>query len=682
MDNPLLGPLNFSNRYGAIPFDKIKVEHFIPAVKFAIKEAKENLKRIKENNEEPNFQNTIFAIETCTERLDVVLSIYYHLFDAEADKKLRALSKRISALGTKFSNFVCLDKKLFNKVRHIYENRKSLCANNEQARLTESCYKAFKRSGVLLSREQKKKLREINIELSKLHPDFSDNVLNATNDFQLVITDKKQLSGLPPTAIETAAVLAKEKGLKDNAYMFTLHAPSYLPFMMFADNRELRKKMYMARATLAFEKKFDNQKIIRKTIELRYEIAKLKGYNNHAEYVLEERMAKNVKNVYNLLDRLRKLVFPAAKKECKELQNFAKKLHGLNVLRPWDVSYYEEKLRKRKFDFDEEELRPYFKLENVINGVFRIAEKLYGLKFSEINAPVYHNEVKAYNVRDRKGKYLGLFYADLYPRETKGSGAWCNAYITQGYFNGKIRRPHVGIHCNLTKSTPTKPSLLSFDEVLTLFHEFGHALHCLLSECTYRSVAGYNVLWDFVELPSQIMENWLKEKEALDLFAVHFETGEKIPLELIKKIKQAEKFMISWGCLGQLKLGYLDMAWHTTNPSNISDVVAFEKKVLGSMRLLSRAPKMPKTNTSCSFSHIFSGGYGAGYYSYKWAEVLEADAFELFKEKGLFNPEIAESFRKNILSRGDTADPMELYKKFRGREPKIDALLKRYNIIK
>ncbi len=679
MDNPFLGPLNFGNKYGAIPFNRIKTEHFLPAIEFAIEEAKKNLKEIKESKEQPSFQNTIFAIETFSERLSIVSSVYYHLFHAESDKKLRVLAKRISVLRTKFSNSVYLDRKLFNRVEYVYKNRKSLRLNNEQFRLTEGYHKVFKRSGVLLSKEQKRKLREINVEFSKLGPDFSDNVLNATNAFQLVVTDKKQLSGLPPIAIEAAAVLAKEKGFKDNTYIFTLHAPSYLPFMMFADNRKLRKKMYMAQATCAFGEKFDNQEIIKKIIKLRYEIVKLKGYDSYAQYVLEERMAKNIENVYNLLDKLRKSVFPAAKKECKELQDFAKKLHGLDVLCLWDVSYYEEKLKKRKFDFDEEELRPYFKLENVIDGVFRIAEKLYGLKFFEINAPIYHNEVKVYNVRDKKGKYLGLFYTDFHPRETKRDGAWADSYITQGYFNGKVRRPHVGIHCNLTKSTPTKPSLLTFNEVLILFHEFGHALHCLLSECTYKSVAGNNVLWDFAELPSQIMENWLKEKEVLDLFAIHFKTGKKIPSELIEKIKQAEKFMISWSCLKQLKFGYLDMAWHTTNPSNISDVVEFEKKVLKPMRLL---PRISKTSTSCSFSHIFSGGYSAGYYSYKWAEVLEADAFELFKEKGLFNPEIAESFRKNILSRGDTAEPLKLYKKFRGREPKIDALLKRYNIVK
>ena len=684
-NNPFLGPLDFGHGYGAIPFDKIRAEHFIPAIKIAIEEAKEKLKKIKENKEEPNFQNTIFAFETSSERLDIIFSIYDHLFDAEADKKLRALSKRIFAFRAKFCNSIYLNKKLFRKVEHVYNNRESLRLKGEQLRLTEFFYKAFERSGVLMGKEQKKKLRKINIELSKLTPDFANNVLNATNDFQLVIEDKSQLSGLPPTAIEAAADLAKKKGFKESTYVFTLQAPSYYPFMTFADSRELRKKMYLARASRACEGKFDNQKIVKKMAELRYNRAKLLGYKNHADYVLEERMAKNVKNVYTFLDKLRKSVFPAAKREYEELLKFAEKIYGLKVLRPWDLYYYEEKLKKKKFNFDEEELRPYFKLENVVDGIFLIAKKLYGLEFFEINAPVYNEEVGVYKVKDRKGKYLGLFYTDFHPRETKRDGAWASSYIDQGYFNGKVRRPHVGIHCNFTKSTSTKPSLLTFDEVLTFIHEFGHALHCLLSDCAYRSIGGFNVLWDFVELPSQIMENWLREKEALDLFAVHFETGEKIPSELVEKIKQAEKFMAGWSCLRQLKLVYLDMAWHTTHPLNVFDVAEFEKRILKPMKILASIPrnrKMPRTSISCSFSHIFGGGYSAGFYSYKWAEVLDADAFELFKEKGLFNPEVAGSFRKNILSRGNTVDPMELYKRFRGREPKIDALLRRYNIIK
>ncbi len=684
--NPFLGPLNFGNRYGAIPFDKIKAEHFIPAIKIAIEEAKENLKKIKANKEEPNFQNTIFAFETSSDRLGVICSIYSHLFDAEADKKLQALSKRVAALRAKFSNSVYLDRKLFKRVEYVYNNRESLRLKGEKLRLTEFFYKAFKRSGVLLDNEQKNKLRKINVELSKLTPDFSNNVLDATNAFQLVIEDKKQLSGLPPTVIEAAADLAKEEGLKDGTYLFTLQAPSYVPFMTFADNRELRKKMYLARASRAFNDKFDNQGIIKNIVTLRYDRARLLGHKNHADYVLENRMAKNIKNVYLLLNKLRKSAFPAAKKEYAELLKFTKELYGINILRPWDVYYYEEKLKKKKFDFDEEELRPYFKLENVIDGIFLIAKKLYGLKFFKINIPAYHKEVKVYKVQDKKGRYLGLLYTDFHPRETKQDGAWACPYINQGYFDGKIRRPHVGIHCNFTRSTSTKPSLLTFNEVIIFLHEFGHALHCLLSDCTYRSIGGYNTLWDFAELPSQIMENWLGEKEVLDLFAIHFETGEKIPSELVEKIKQAEKFMAGWSCIGQLRLAYLDMAWHVIHPLNIFNVAGFEGKILKPMQVLAPLPKIdkiPKTNFSCSFNHIFGGwGYDAGYYSYKWAEVLDADAFELFKEKGLFNPEVAESFRKNILSRGNTVDPMELYKRFRGREPKIDALLRRYNIIK
>ncbi len=677
--NPLMGPLNFGNRYGAIPFDKIKPEHILPAIKLGMKETAENIEKIKNNKAEPNFENTIFAFETCSDRLDIVPNIFYHLFSVKADSKLRKLSETIPQMITEFFADIYLDKQLFNRVKHVYQKRKSLNLSEEQIQLTRGNYDAFRDHGVLLNGQDKQKLIKISVELAELTTKFEDNILRATDSFQLKITDKRKLSGLPSEELEMAAALAKMNGMKPGTYLFTIRSSSYLAFMKFADNRELRKKMYLARNTQGLRREFNNQKITKRIAELRYQRAKLNEYNNPAEWILKKRMAKNPKNVYDFLDKLRDAVLPEAKKEFKELKDFAKQTDNIN-LRPWDTGYYLHKLQKHKFDFNEREFRPYFKLENVLKGLFTIVKKLYGISFKEMDLPVYDEQVNVYRVGDKNGKYLGLLYTDFYAREGKRGGAWASSYLKQGYFNGKIHRPHAGIHCNFSKSTSKQPSLLNSNEVMSLFHELGHALHNLFSQCRYRSISGTSVAWDFVELPSQLMENWACKKESLDVFARHYKTGKKIPKKLINKLKRVSKFLINWYCLTQLRFAYLDMAWHTVDPAQISNPVEFENKILKTMRLFSsrKKPKEEITNISCQFAHIFSGGYSAGYYSYKWAEVLEADAFELFKQKGLFNRKLAESFRRNILSQGNKRDPMELYKRFRGREPKIDALIRRY----
>lgn len=512
-----------------------------------------------------------------------------------------------------------------------------------------------------------------------MSPKISQNLLKSTNAFELHITDEKDLEGLPEGAKEAAAFAAKKKG-KDGGWLFNLQIPSVLPIYKYAKNRKLREKMNRAYGARAYNDDFDNREILKKIAQLRQERAELLGYKTHAQYVLEERMAETPETVQEFLERVYSVAFPAAKKEIEEIKKLAKETDALEDLQSWDSAYYSERLKKITYDYDEEELRPYFKVENVIDGLFKVARKLYNITFKELkDIPVYHTEVKVYEVDDKDGSHLGLLYMDLFPRETKRNGAWMTNFKTQGLSHGKIRRPHVGIVANLTPSTDKKPSLLELSEVQTLFHEFGHALHGLLSDCTYQTLASPNVYWDFVELPSQIMENWTLEKEALDMFAVNYKTSEKMPDELIQKVKKAQNFNKGMANIRQLSFGFLDMAWHANDPRAIEDVAEFEDKVFEKTRLL---PKVDGTNQSCSFGHIFAGGYSSGYYSYKWAEVLEADSFELFKEKGIFNQDIADSFRKNILAKGNTAHPMELYMKFRGREPDPDAMLKRDGLLK
>lgn len=676
-ENPALS--NFSNPFGAIPFDKIKTEHFLPAIEEGLKIAKANLEVLKSNAQAPSFENTMLGLETLSEKLDLAAEIYFNLLSAEADEKMHELAKEISPKLAEFSNDVALDAVVFAKIKDLHDRKTALGLNPEQLRLLEKSYRSFVRNGALLTAEQKDKLRAIDQELSKLGPQFSENVLKSTYAFELVIKNINDLEGLPESAIDAAKMTAKAKG-QDKAWIFTLEAPSYIAFVTYAKNRQLRERMSFAYATRGMNGELDNRPLLKRIACLRFERALLLGFETHADYVLQERMAESKSKVTHFLDRILKSSRPAAEKDMAEFKKLAHELDGITELRPWDVAYYSEKLKQKKFDLDEEELRPYFKLENVVDGAFELARKLYGLEFKPLsNIPVYHPDVKVFEVRDQKDNSLvGLFYADFFPRKTKKGGAWMTALREQGLFNGELRRPHVGIVCNFTKPTESKPSLLTHDEVRTLFHEFGHALHGLLSECTYRTLAGTNVFWDFVELPSQIMENWTTEKEALDLFAHHYESGEKIPEALTKKIKDSSTFLAASMSLRQLSYALLDMAYHSVDPRGIDDVEAFEEKVLEPARLL---PRVKGTTASPAFSHIFAGGYSAGYYSYKWAEVLDADAFELFKEKGLFNREVAGQFRKHILSRGGTAHPMELYKNFRGREPDPDALLRRDGLI-
>lgn len=675
--NPLLKP--FTNKDQAVPFDLIKVEHYVPAVEEAIKVAKENVAKIKANSAAPDFENTILALESASELADKVAGIYGNLEVAHADEALQALAKEIYPRLTALSSDISLDPEIFARVKAVYDKRESLNLNQEQSRLLEKTYLSFTRNGALLSAADKETLRQIDQELSVLGPKFSENVLKATNSFEMILDKKEDVDGLPEGILEGAAALAESKGHKGK-WAFNLQIPSYLPFMTYATNRGLREKMWTAYSSRAFKGEFDNQANVLKIVELRDKRAKVLGFATHAEFVLAERMAKNPTTVMEFLNKILKASKPAGQKDVAELSEFAKNLDGLTEIKPWDVAYYSEKLKEEKYAFNEEDLRPYFKLENVVEGVFAHAKKLYGLTFKENKSiPVYHPEVKVYEIfEEASGKYMGLFYTDYFPRETKKGGAWMTQFRGQGLIEGEMKRPHVSIVCNFTQPTPTKPSLLTYDEVRTLFHEFGHALHGMLSECTYQSLSGTSVYWDFVELPSQIMENWVGEKEGLDIFARHYETNEPMPADLIEKLKRSQKFQAGYASCRQVQFGLMDMAWHSTDPATIKDVDAFEDKATAETRLF---PKVEGSNSSCSFSHIFAGGYSAGYYSYKWAEVLDADAFEYFKEEGLFNQTVAKKFKDNILSRGGTEHPMDLYKKFRGREPDPNALLRRDGLI-
>ncbi|WP_413295144.1 M3 family metallopeptidase [Bdellovibrio sp. HCB185ZH] len=674
-NNPLLAP--FTAKDQAVPFDQIKVEHYLPALDEAVKSTKANIEKIKNNSATPDFENTIVALETASEMADRIAGIYGNLESAHSDEAFQALAKEIYPKLTALSSDIALDEVIFKKVKAVYDNRANMKLSVEQNRLLEKTYLSFARNGALLSDKDKETLRQIDQEMSVLGPKYSENVLKATNAFEMVLENHKDVAGIPEGILEGAAAAAEAKGKK--GWLFNLQIPSYLPFMTYANNRDLREKMSKAYASRAFGGEFDNQEIVKKIVTLRAKRANLLGFKTHAEFVLAERMAKDPKTVGTFLHKLLDASKAAGQRDVSEVAAFAGQLDAIPELKPWDFGYYSEKLKEEKYAFNEEDLRPYFKLENVVEGVFAHAKQLYGLTFKENkDIPVYHPEVKVYEIYDDKNTYMGLFYTDFFPRETKKGGAWMTQFRGQGLMGGKLVRPHVSIVCNFTKPTPTKPSLLTYDEVRTLFHEFGHALHGMLSDVTYQSLSGPNVYWDFVELPSQIMENWAGEKEGLDLFARHYETNEPMPVELINKLKASQKFQAGYASCRQLQFGMMDMAWHTADPSLIKDVDAFEEQATAETRLF---PKVPGTNSSCSFSHIFAGGYSAGYYSYKWAEVLDADAFEYFKEEGLFSPEVARKFKEFILSKGGTEHPMDLYKKFRGREPDPNALLRRDGLI-
>lgn len=674
-ENPLLA--SFDLPHQAPPFDQIRASHFLPAVKQAIKEARGNIDSIKAAAGEATFENTIVALETASERLGIVCGIYYNQLHCNADDKLEALADEIGPLNANFSSDVAMDADLFARVKSVYDKRDTLGLNVEQQTLLEDTYKGFVRGGALLNDEDKDILREINEQMSTLGPAFNQNVKKSADGFELVINDEKDLAGLPKTAIEAAALAAEEKDMAGK-WLFTLDFPSYVPFVTYADNRALREQMWRAFASRAYKDQYDNCDNILKIVTLRDKRAKLLGYDNHAHFVLERRMAETPQAVNDFLNKMLVTYKPAAEADLQRLKDFADNNNGPDELKPWDVGYFSEKLKQDLFHFSSEDLRPYFQLEKVLDGVFTHFSKLFGLEFREAGAyPVWDEDVKAFEVYDDKNSFVGLFYADFFPRKGKKPGAWKTSYRDQGLYQGKIERPVIAIVCNFTKPTKDTPSLLTFDEVSTLFHEMGHAVHGLLSDVTYASHAGTSVLWDFVELPSQVQENWCYTKETLDLFAEHYETGETIPADLIEKLNKAKNFMIGWGGLRQTGFGLLDMAWHTADPDTITDVPGFEDEAMKDATLFPRL----SGPMSSSFSHIFAGGYAAGYYSYKWAEVLDADTFEFFEETGLYNRDTADKYKVEILSRGGSEHPRILYKRFRGRDADPQALLRREGLL-
>ena len=677
MNNPLLQ--DFNTNYQTAPFSKIKNNHFKPAFEKAIVMAKAEIDTIVSNEAKPTFHNTLEALEFTGAKLDRISSIFFNLNSAETNDEIQKIAQEVSPMLSEFANDIRLNEKLFKKIKSVFNKKDSLDLNSEQKMLLEKNYKAFVRNGANLNDADKGNLREIDKNLSKLSLQFGENVLAETNAFELLITDKKQLAGLPEGTIEAAKILATEKQI--DGWVFNLDYPSYMPFMTYADNRDLREKMSNAFGARAFNKnKYDNQEIVLQIVKLRHERANLLGYKTHSNFVLEERMAETPTKVKEFLNDLLEKAKPAAKKDFQKINELAKK-DKIQSLQKWDSAYYSEKLKKELFSLDDEQLKPYFKLENVIEGVFTISEKLFDLHFEEIfDIDKYHKDVKTYQVTDKKNNFIAIFYADFFPRKGKRNGAWMTSYKDQWKRDNKNSRPHISIVCNFTKPTKTKPSLLTFNEVTTLFHEFGHALHGMLANTTYPNLSGTHVYWDFVELPSQIFENWCYEKEALNLFAKHYKTGEIIPMELVQKIKDSANFLEGMSTLRQLSFGLLDMAWHAgESPETIKSVKDFENEAFGDTQLY---PDVIENCMSTAFSHIFQGGYSSGYYSYKWAEVLDADAFEAFKKNGIFNKETATKFKANVLSKGGTEKPMELYKKFRGKEPNADALLKRAGLLK
>ena len=668
----------FATPHDTAPFSQIKNSDFMPAFTAAIASAKKEIDAIIVNPEPPTFENTIAAMDYSGAVLDRISSIFFNLHSAETNDEIQHIAQEVSPMLSEFGNDVRLNEKLFARIKAVYNQKDKLVLTPEESTLLDKKYKSFSRNGANLSDEKKNQLREIDKELSRLGLEFGENVLAETHAFQLHITDKKDLSGLPEGTIEAAREIAANLGKE--GWIFTLDYPSYVPFMTYADNRELRKQMAIAFGSKGFQKnEYNNENHVLQIAKLRFERAKLLGYDSHAHFVLEERMAESPLKVKTFLNDLLAKAKPAAEREFAQLTNFAKELHGIETLEKWDGAYYSEKLKQQLFELDDEKLKPYFQLEKVLEGAFSIAGKLFGLHFTEVDAiDKYHAEVKTYEVKDVNGQLVSIFYADFFPRKGKRNGAWMTSYKSQFVENGLNERPHVSIVCNFTKPTETKPSLLTFNEVTTLFHEFGHALHGMLADTVYASLSGTSVYWDFVELPSQIFENWCYEPEALALFARHYQTNEMIPLEYIQKIKESASFQEGMATLRQLSFGLLDMAWHGQDPTGIVDLKAFEVEQFAGTTLY---PDVSENAMSTSFSHIFQGGYSSGYYSYKWAEVLDADAFDYFLQNGIFNIEVAQKFKENVLSKGGTEHPMVLYKRFRGQEPKPDALLKRAGLL-
>lgn len=677
--NPFLE--SYGTPHDTVPFDRIRIEDFEEAFIEGIRRDNEQIEKTINNPEKPTFDNTIINNDEDREGyydlLSRVSTVFFNLLSAETNDEMDALAQKIQPMLTQHANDVRLNPQLFKRVKAVYQHHRRLTP--EEKRLLDDCYDGFARSGALLDDNGKEQLRKLTEEASMLSLQFSQNLLKENKAFKLHITDKEKLAGLPDTAVEAAAAEAKEEG-KDG-WIFTLDYPSYSPFMTYADDRELRKQMYMAKNTeCTHDNTENNLEICKRLINLRREIAQLLGFRSYADYVLKHRMASNRKNVYKLLDDLIDAYKPTAEREVKALNAFAKKQNGIRFKsEPWDFSYYSHKLQLKKYNIDSEMLRPYFEISNVIKGVFGLATRLYGITFKENkDIPVYHPDVKAYEVFDEDGSYLAVLYADFFPRKGKQGGAWMTQYQGQWIDRKGVNvRPHVSIVMNLTKPTPEKPALLTLGEVETFLHEFGHSLHGMFANTRFESLSGTNVWWDFVELPSQFMENYAVEKEFLNTFAFHYQTGEPMPNELIDRIVKSRNFMAAYACLRQVSFGLLDMAYYTRKEPFDEDIIPFEKKAWEKAMV---TPQLPNTCMTVQFSHIMAGGYAAGYYSYKWAEVLDADAFSVFKKEGIFNRDTAKRFRNEILSKGGTEHPMTLYKRFRGGEPTINALLKRNGI--
>ena len=675
--NPLLKP--FDTAYQSAPFQEIKEEHYLPAFRELIQKTEEEIKQISENPENPTFENTVEALAYSGEQLDVVSNIFFNLNSAETNDEIQKIAQEVSPLLTEFSSKISQNEKLFSRIKQVYDSKNQLNINEEQEILLDKTYKDFVRNGALLSNEDKKELERINMDLSIKSLQFGQNVLSATNAYFKHIIDKEELKGIPVSVLLQYQNEAKERGVE--GYVITLQYPSYIPLMTYAENRDLRKELALANGRKSFDNgEFDNQQIIKELIKLRQEKAHLLGYSDFASFVLEERLAKTPAHVFGFLNELLEKARPFAKKDIEELRNLAKE-DGIEDLQSYDHAFYTEKLRKIKFNLNDEELKPYFSLDKVQGAVFGLAEKLFGLKFEEVQGQEavqkYHEDVLMYKVLEQnsedKKNYKALLYVDYYPRKGKRAGAWMTSFRNQYKKDGENYRPHISVVCNFTKPMGDIPSLLTFQEVTTLFHEFGHALHGILANTQYPNLSGTSVKWDFVELPSQFLENYCYEPEFLKSFAKHYQTGEVLSDEKIEKLAQSKNFMEGYQTLRQLGFGLLDMAYHTDLKDEKFDVKNFEDSILEKTNLY---PKNPETAISTSFSHIFQGGYSAGYYSYKWAEVLDADAFQYFKENGIFNPKIAGKY-KILLSSGGTKDPMELYKAFRGGEPKVESLLKR-----
>ena len=670
----------FSSSYGTphdtAPFDRIHLEDYEPAFMEGIRQDDELTDTIIQNPEPPTFDNTI-SFSVPDNLLSRVSNVFFNLLSAETNDEMDELAQKMSPILTEHANNILLNEKLFARIKAVYENHRELTP--EEQMLLDKSYDGFIRNGANLPAEDKEKFRALSKELSQLTLQFSQNNLKETNNFQLHLTDEKDLAGLPESAVEVAALAAKEKDLE--GWVFTLHAPSYNPFMTYADNRELRRKMYMARNTICtHDNEYNNLEIVKRIVNLRRERAQLLGYPTYADFVLKKRMAENSRNVYQLLNDLLEAYLPTAREEVKEVERKAREKEGEDfVLQPWDFGYYAHKLQLEKYNLDAEMLRPYFELSRVKQGVFGLASRLYGITFKEnTDIPVYHPDVTAYEVFDKDGTFLAVLYTDFHPRKGKQSGAWMTSYKDQWIDEEGINhRPHVSVTMNLTKPTESKPALLTLGEVETFLHEFGHALHGIFANTRFESLSGTSVYWDFVELPSQIMENFAVERDFLNTFAQHYQTGEPLPEEFIDRIIKSRNFNAAYACIRQVSFGLLDMAYYTQDKPFEEDVLSFEKRAWEAAQLL---PQPEETCMSVQFGHIMSGGYAAGYYSYKWAEVLDADAFSLFKEKGIFDREVAQSFRDNILSKGGTEPPMTLYKRFRGQAPTIDALLKRNGI--